>query len=203
MDEGDAPVALAVGVPDQDIGAHHVVGHHRDPAIEDMVDGDHRQTGVNQLQHLGVLKVHTGDDRAVYPPVAAVLQISGGPAAHIAVDKGDVVAVGLRLHLEAVQHGGEVLMGQAAAALVHKEHADVVGAVGFQSPGGGVGQVSHLIGDPADALPGLRADVLLAVESLAYRGDRHIAAQRDILHRDHRHPLPPWRFVLCVNFAGR
>ena len=45
--------------------------------------------------------------------------------------------------------------------------------------------------------------VLLAVESLAYRGDRHIAAQRDILHRDHRHPLPPWRFVLCVNFAGR
>ena len=51
--------------------------------------------------------------------------------ANVVVDKGDVVAPALGVALEAVQHGGEELMGQAALGFVHKKDAQIVGAVGL------------------------------------------------------------------------
>ena len=149
-----------------------------------MVNGDHRQLGIHQLQHLGIGKIHTGDDHPVHTPVAAVLQI-GGAAAHIAVDEGHIVAPALGLHLQAFQHGGEIRMGQTAVLLVHEEDADVVGPVGLQGPGGGVGHIAHLLGGCTDPVSGFGANVRLAVQGLAHRGNGNAAALGNVLHADH------------------
>ena len=57
-----------------------------------MIDGDHGDIAVDQLHHLGVVEVHTGDHHAVHTAVMAVLQVGHRFAAQVAVDKGDIVA---------------------------------------------------------------------------------------------------------------
>ena len=148
---------------DQGLRSADVIGNHRHAVIKHMVDGHHRQRGIHQLQDLRIAEIHTGDNDAVQAAVAAVLEISRRLIPSVAVNEGNVVSPGLGLLLQAVQNGGEVLVRQAAAALIHKEHADVIGTVRFQGPSGGVGQVTHFVRSPKDALPGLPADILLPV----------------------------------------
>ena len=184
VDEGQLPVTVHIGVADQSLQALDVVGKDTHPVVENMVDGDHRKIRIDQLQHLGVRKIHAGNDHPVYPPVEAVLQIAA-LAAYVPVDEGHVIALGLGLHLQAFQHGGEVFMGQAAALLVYEQNADVEGPVGFQRPGGGVGHIAHFHSSLVDPFPGLRADIRLIVQGLADGGHRNTAALGDILHGNH------------------
>ena len=117
-----------------------------------MVDGHHRHIAVDQLHHLWIIKVHTGDHHAVHTPVVAMFQIAHGLAADVVVDEGDIIAALFRFYLEAVQHCGEVLVGQAALLFVYKQNAKVVSTVGFQRPGRCVGQVPHAACRCTDAL---------------------------------------------------
>ena len=120
VDEGDAAVSGLVHMAHQRLCAAEVVGGHGQTVVEHVVDGHQRQSAVHQLLHLRMGEVHAGDDDAVQPAVAAVLQIGGGLAAYVVVEEGDVVAVGFRLGLEALQHGGEILVSQPAVPLVHE-----------------------------------------------------------------------------------
>ena len=74
-------------------------------------------------------------------------------------------------------------MGQTAVLLVHEENADVVG--GLQGPGGGVGHIAHLLGGCTDPASGFGANVRLAVQGLAHRGNGNAAALGNVLHVDH------------------
>ena len=76
-------------------------------------------------------------------------------------------------------------MGQAAVLVVYKEDTDIVGAVGLQGPGCGIGNVAHLLGGLPDAGPGFGANVRLVVQRLADRGDGDTAALGNIFHGDH------------------
>lgn len=78
--------------------------------------------------------------------------------------------------------------------VVPEEDPEAVGPAGAHGPGGGVGHVAQLGGDPADPLGGLPADVLRAVEGLADRGGGAAAFLRD--HSDrHLSTLPPPQFL--------
>ena len=70
-----------------------------------MIDGDEWYAAVHQLEHARIVEVHTGNDNTVHASVETVLQIRGGPASDIVVDKSDIIAVALRFDLEALQHG--------------------------------------------------------------------------------------------------
>ena len=61
------------------------------------------------------------------------------------VDEGDIVAALFRFYLEAVQHCGEVLVGQAALFFIYEQNTKIVSAVGFQRPGRCVGQVPLVV----------------------------------------------------------
>ena len=74
-----------------------------------------------------------------------------------------------------------------------------MGAVGLEHPGGGVGGVAHLGGGADDALPGLAADVLLAVERLADGGDGDTALLRNVFHRYHSAPPPENHLIVYVS----
>ena len=102
------------------------------------------------------------------------------------VDEGDVVAALFRFHLEAVQHGGEVFVGQAALPFVHEQNAQVVSSVGLQGAGGGVGQVAHAVRCGAYPLPCGRRDIRLVVQCLADRCHRHAAFLCQIFQGWHR-----------------
>ena len=52
-----------------------------------------------------------------------MLQITHGPAADVVVDEGDIIAALFRFYLEAVQHCGEVLVGQAALLFIYEQNA--------------------------------------------------------------------------------
>ena len=86
-------------------------------------------------------------------------------------------------------------MRKAAVHGVHEQDADVVAALGLQSPCGGVGHIAQLIRDVQDAGAGIFPDVRLTVEGLADRSRRNAAAFRDVLQRYHRNqPLLLNRF---------
>ena len=150
-----------------------------------MVDGHHRHIAVDQLHHLRIIKVHTGDHHAVHTPVVAMFQIAHGLAADVVVDKGDIIAALFRFYLEAVQHCGEVLVGQAALLFIYKQNAKVVSTVGFQRPGRCVGQVPHAAGCCTDAFPRGRCDVRLAVQRLTDSCDGYAALFCQILQGRH------------------
>ena len=124
------------------------------------------------------------------------MQISRRTAAHIVVDKGDVVAVALGLDLEALQHRREILVAQTASPLVYKQDAQMVGAVGFQCPCRGIGQIAQLIRYGTNPATGLLADVRLTVQRLADGGNRHAASPGDVLHGNHGANAP----FSCQNF---
>ena len=106
------------------------------------------------------------------------------------VDEGDVVAVGLRFHLQAFQHGREVFMGQTAETFIHKQHADVIGTVGFQRSGSGIGHVAHLLRHLTDSYTGFLSDIRLTVQRLTHRRHRNPAGTGNILHGNHVRSLP-------------
>ena len=105
MDKGDAPMSAGPCLLHQGLCAHHVVRKDRHPVVEHMVDGHHRHIAVDQLHHLRIVKVHTGDHHAVHTPVVAMLQIAHGSAADVVVDKGDIIAALFCFNLEAVHAG--------------------------------------------------------------------------------------------------
>ena len=181
VDVGKLPVAVDIGVTNQGFHALHIVGDHRHTVVEHMVNGDHGQAGIHQLQHLGIGKIHTGNDHAVHTPVLAVLQIAG-LTAYAAVDKGDVIAPGFHLHLQAFQHGGEVFVGQTAVLLVYEQNAHVKGTVGLQRPGGGVGYITHLRGHLMDFFPGFLANIRLIIQRLAHGSHGDAAAPGNVFH---------------------
>ena len=150
-----------------------------------MIDRDHRHLAVHQLHHLRLVEVHAGDHHAVHIAVAAVLQIAHAPAADVVVDEGDVVAVLFRFHLEAVQHGRKIFVGQAALPFVHEQNAQIVGAVGLEGTGGGVGQVAHAVRSGPHPLPGGGRDVRLVVQRLADRCHRYTAFLGQIFQGRH------------------
>ena len=76
-------------------------------------------------------------------------------------------------------------MRKAAVHGVDKQDADIVAAVGLESPGGRVCHVAHLICQAEDALARLFADIRLTVEGFADRGRRDTATLCDILHGNH------------------
>ena len=160
----------------------NIVGHHCQTIVEHMVNGDQGNAAVHQLPYLGIAEVHTGDHNAVHAPVLAVLKVAEVAAASVIINEGNVVSVALCLHLEALQHCGEILVGQAAVLFVHKEDAQIVGAVGFQCPCCGIGHVAHFLSSGTDPGSGLLADVGLTVQRLAHCGNRHTAALGNIFH---------------------
>ena len=192
MDEGDAAVPLGIDIPYQLLHAAHVVGYDGGTVVEYVVDRDDGQLGIDQLEHLRIVKVDAGNDNAVDPAVLTVLQVSRRLRADVAIDKGDVVAVSLRLDLETFQHRGEILVRQTAAPPVNKQDADIIGAVRLERAGGGVGHIAKRVSGFADQLPRLLADVRLPGEGLADSRDRNAAGLCDILHRNHA-GLPPFR----------
>ena len=182
VEEGNPPVTHPVGIVHQSLHALDVVRHHRQPVVEHMIQRHQGQIAFRQLPNQGIQEIHAGDDHPVHPSVAAVLQIGSGLAAHIVIDKGNVVAVSLGLRLEAFQNGGKILMTQAAALLVHKQHPQMVGAVGFQGAGSGIGHIAHFLRHLAYPNPSLLADVRLTVQRLAHRGHGDPAGLGDVLH---------------------
>ena len=140
-----------------------------------MIDGDHGDIAVDQLHHLGVVEVHTGNHHAVHTAVVAVLQVGHRFAAQVAVDKGDIVAQPLHPDFETVQHGGEIFVAQTALAFVHKQNAEVISTVGLHGAGRHVGHIAQPLGCFTDAGPGGIGDIVLAVERLAHGGYRDSA----------------------------
>ena len=185
MDKGDAPMSAGPCLLHQGLCAHHVVRKDRHPVVEHMVDGHHRHIAVDQLHHLRIVKVHTGDHHAVHTPVVAMLQIAHGSAADVVVDKGDIIAALFCFNLEAVQHCGEVLVGQAALFFIHKQNAKVVGAVGLQRPSRCIGQVAHAAGRCVDPLPRSLSNVRLVVQSFTDSCDGYAALFCQILQGWH------------------
>ena len=185
VDKGDAAVAAGPCLPHQRLQAGNVVREDGHAVVEHMVDGDDGHLAVHQLHHLRVVEVHAGNHHAVHIAVAAVLQIAHALAADVVVDESDVVAVLFRFHLETVQHSRKVLVGQAALPFVHKQNAQIVGAVGLEGTGGGVGQVAHAVRSGPHPLPGGGRDVRLVVQRLADRCHRYAAFLGQIFQGRH------------------
>ena len=182
VDVGEAAVAPVVYETHQRLHALHVVGEDGRAVVERVVERDHGEIGVHQLLQQRIVELHADDRHPVDAPVQRVLQIAPVLVADVGVDEGDVVAAALGLDAEAVERGREILMREAGVLQVDKEDAEVVGPVGLERAGGGVGGVAHLLRALHDALTRRLADVLVPVEGLADGGDRDAAAQRDILH---------------------
>ena len=182
VEEGNPPVTHPVSIVHQSLHALDVVGHHRQPVVEHMIQRHQRQFAFRQLPNQRIQEIHAGDDHPVHSPVAAVLQIGGGLAAHIVIDKGNVVTVPLGLLLEAFQNGGKILMPQAAVLLVHKQHTQMVGAVDFQGTGGRIDGIAHFLSHFAYPNPSLLADVRLPVQRLAHRSHGDPAGLGNVLH---------------------
>ena len=164
----------------------HIVGNHCQPVIKTVVNRHQRQVTVCQFLDPGICKVHTGNDHAVHTPVQAVLQITVVAAAYIIIDEGDVIAMGFRLCLDALQHGGEIFMGQTAAAFVHKQNTQIVGTFCFQGTGCRIGHVAHFPGCFFNSGTGLFTDIRLTVEGFADCGYRYPAAKRNVFHGNHK-----------------
>ena len=192
VDKRDAAVALRIDIADQLLHAAHIVGNDGGAVIEDVIDGHDRKAGIDQLQHLRIVEIDAGDHHAVDASVLAVLQVGRRLFADVAVDEGNVIAVGLGFDLETFEHGGEIFMRKAASALINEQNADIIGAVRFECTGGGVCHVAEGVGSPADQLARLFSDVRLPGEGLADGRDRNAAGLCDILHRNHA-GLPPFR----------
>ena len=192
VDERDAAVALRIDVAHQFLHAAHVVGKDGGAVVEDVIDGHDREAGIDQLQHLRIVEIDTGDHHAVDAAILAVLQVCRRFFADVTVDEGNIIAVGLGLDLETLEHGGKILMRKSAAPLVDEQDADIIGAVRLERAGGGVGHIAKRVSGFADQLPRLLADVRLPGEGLADRRNRNTAGLRDILHRDHA-ASPPFR----------
>ena len=167
-DVSDALMPEGCELIDQLLDTFNVIGEHRCPVIENVVHCDERQIAVGQLHDFGVIELDAGGDHTVDTAVAAMLEITGMAVADVVVDKGDIVAPALGVALEAVQHGGEELVRQAALGFVHEEDTQVVGAVGFQRPGCGVWHVAHLACRLAYLLFGGLADIVVAVQCLTH-----------------------------------
>ena len=73
VDVGDALMPQGGELIHQLADAVHVIGEHRSPVVEHMVDRDQRQIAVSQLHDLGVVKLYTGGDHTVNAAVAAML----------------------------------------------------------------------------------------------------------------------------------
>ena len=192
VDKRDAAVALRIDISDQLLHAAHIVGNDGGAVIEDVIDGHDRKAGIDQLQHLRIVEIDAGDHHAVDASVLAVLQVGRRLFADVAVDEGNVIAVGLGLDLETFEHGGEIFMRKAASALINEQNADIIGAVRFECTGGGVCHVAEGVGSPADQLARLFSDIRLSGEGFADGRDRNAAGLCNILHRNHA-GLPPFR----------
>ena len=105
-----------------------------------------------------------------------MLQKTVVPIPGVGVDERQVIPLALGLEPEVVQHRSEVLVHEAAVLQVDEQNAQIVGPVRLQGAGGGVGRITHLLRRGQNAQTGRLADILLAVESLAYRGHGNIAA---------------------------
>ena len=192
VDERDAAMALGMDIAHQLFHAAHVIGHDGGAIVEHVVDRHDREPGVDKLENLRIIKIDAGDDHAVDPSVLAVLQVGRRLFADVAVNKRNVVSIGLGLDLEALQNGGKILVRKAASSLVDEQDADIISAVRFEGPRGGVCHIAEALRRLADQLARLLADIRLAGERLADRRDRNAAGLRDILHRDHV-TFPPFR----------
>ena len=73
VDVGDALMPQGSELIHQLADAVHVIGDHRSPVVEHMVDRDQRQIAVSQLHDLGVVKLYAGGDHTVNAAVAAML----------------------------------------------------------------------------------------------------------------------------------
>ena len=186
VDKGDAAVAAGPCLPHQCLQAENVIRENRHAIIEHMIDRDHRHLAVHQLHHLRLVEVHAGDHHTVHIAVAAVLKVAHALAADIVVDKGDVVAVFLGFHLEAVQHGGKVFVGQAALPFIHEQNAQIVSTVCFQGTGGGVWHVAHTVRCGPHPFSCGRRDIRLVVQRLADRCHRYAAFLCQIFQGRHR-----------------
>ena len=73
VDVGDALMPQGSELIHQLADAVYVIGEHRSPVVEHMVDRDQRQIAVSQLHDLGVVKLYAGGDHTVNAAVAAML----------------------------------------------------------------------------------------------------------------------------------
>ena len=110
--------------------------------------------------------------------------------ANVVVNKGDVIAPALSVAFEAVQHGGEELMRQTALGIVHKEHAQIVGAVGFQGTRCGVWHIAQLVSSLPDLFLGGLTYITVAVQRLTHGSHRNAASLCDVLDGCHEYHLP-------------
>ena len=195
VDIGDAAVALSVHISDQGLHAAHIVGEHRRPVVEGVVQADDRKIGVGQLLDHGVEEVRTDDGDAVQAPGPHMLQVAGVRGAHVVADERDVVSAALRLHPKVVEHGGEILMGEPAVGQVREHDPDAVGPVGLQGAGGGVGRIAQLLRHVEDLLLGGLPHVPSPVEGLAHRAYRDAAVKRDIFNGNHGNTSLPREIV--------
>ncbi len=92
-----------------------------------------------------------------------MFQIAHGLAADVVVDEGDIVAALFRFYLEAVQHCGEVLVGQAALFFIYEQNAKIVSAVGFQRPAAALGRYPMRRAAARMRSPRGRCDIRLVV----------------------------------------
>ena len=176
MNIGYPPVSMIIGIIDQRENPVHIVGKNRGTVVESVVKCHSRDVGKNELLNLRIMKIRTDDAHAVKLPEAGMLQISCFLVSDVAVDKGDIITAALGLETKAVQCGGKIFMHETAALKVFKQQTDVVGAVGLECAGSGVGGITHFFRGLSDPLPGLLADILLVIQGLADCGDRHAAA---------------------------
>lgn len=200
MQECDLAMAVVVSEANERVRTADIIGNDCEAIVENVVDGDERDTAIDQLPHARIVEIHTCDDHAVHTAVKAMLYIRGRLATDIVIDERDVIAVALGFDLEAFEHGREILMRKTASHLINEKDAEIVSPVRLESTRGGVGHVAHLLCDGADAVACLFADIRLTVERLTDRRNGNSATLRNILHGYHRHSslLTKWVVIVFV-----
>ena len=178
---GNLPVTLTVDVLQKGTHTADVIGLDAAAVIEVVIQGYHRHTAADQLLGNGRGIVGHQNRHTVAVAEANMADIIAAPGTGLVTDEGNVVVQFFRPVLEAVQHMGEVLMGQSAVGTVAEDHADVVGSAGFQVPGGGTGGIAHLGSGSLNTHCGLGADIRGSVKGFTDRGNGHAALLRQHL----------------------
>ena len=81
-------------------------------------------------------------------------------------------------------------MGQTASPLIHEQNTQMVGPVGFECPGRGIGHVAEFVCHGADSGAGFFTHIRLTIQCLADGSYGHTAMSGDILHGNHRTHAP-------------
>ena len=199
VDIRDFAVSLLISGIHQQLESADVVRQHARAVVEAVVDGDDGQIAVHQLNDLRRVEIGADDAHTVYIAVSAVLQIGHARPPDVVVDEGDVVPALLPRRLERIQHGGEEAVRQTRAALFLEQNAQVVGAVGCERAGDGVGVIADFTRRALHEFAGFEADVRVVVERLADSGDGQAALCGNILD-GHGHGRPSFR--LCWKRRG-